>query len=1289
MAADGVYAAAGQHQGEVLYASAGGFVVSREVDEAFAGWVLGLGGHALYVAPELLGPWRAVPGWGKEPAPELQQAADITSATLAEIRRRMATAEELDDDQLDLAEDLWDSCLEDLDHLLDQSEDARSLGVSLRGRLACLPQRRADRARRLGDQAARAEDWHAAQEHLSECLGHLEHEESEDMKTEVCQLLRQCPVNIARSLLKEAWTCLERSNWDACESSLDSAKEAAALAAGDEAVSMEVARCREQLRLRHAEELRRWGAEAEAKAEPLAAQRCYAAALARLAEGGEAGAGAAKELREAQRGLAAAHMDQAVGLLAEAQWQLLEQELQAAAACLEGEAAGGAGSALQVELGALRRAAAEGRISEHRRQGEEAAERGEWRQADACWARALQMLGEEPQEENQELRGELRRQRCWAALTMAAEDMKQGDLSRDTGDIFKADECYSNAISVLATHEGEVVPLRGLLLLKRAEVLQRKWQHKEALADCRAALKCGVHKAEVLLLAAEGEFATTESVAELKAELRQQAATAAQREDAARAQSKQVDRDFNQQIQALTRTVQGQEERAEAQDQELKRLKEQAARLRAELDAEAEKVQEQQVQTKALETSVDSVESLAKQNYQALHEMQEQARKEQMEDLKKARQDLEKHALEVAKKDASEASEKAKKDLDGAKKEVRGEMSKGLQQLQENLSESMKKTFESLEKNLKETREALEARCDAVLKETREKQQALELSLADARKAQEEAREQTDQQLAEEKRSREAQEAAFKQDLQQLHEDLKERSKELREQDLGCLEQLGQLRRETDERISAVLAECRSDLQLLQGETTRLGGYCAGVSGLPTRQVEWRLNEDTIQQLEKVQDRVCVDDPALEGDAQTSFFSPPFEAAGARGMQLELRVHTRNGEEEEGRNQCSLYLWAPKGLQLVFRLFMGTESVILRHGFDGKAPCGLKRMGSIMEQKQMDGSLRLGIEIHESLMESTGSGSGAISNPMDETSVTQGPVDGNLAVQRYLNHRLLELMQSQGKAFLDQLHKKVDVMRSRAIRRVQWRLENGPLLLSFAKDQAVRSTAFQAAGISGMQLVFYPQGCAGARPGFCSFFLSCPPGCTLRCWLWAGRWRREARPEPAEQPDCVGRVNFARFENVIDPVDESVELVLEIEEAQQAKALSSQLENSRVESSEFKPGATQSLTENSKDVRLERSDVATMKIRHDGKASEAGTQQLPSIWTSQGFHSFDEEQMSRGPPPSAKGQSAPPTPRRPPEGGRPKGRKGGNGNANGRAMSARDKYKEYGHSSQPLPQPSY
>ena len=63
----------------------------------------------------------------------------------------------------------------------------------------------------------------------------------------------------------------------------------------------------------------------------------------------------------------------------------------------------------------------------------------------------------------------------------------------------------------------------------------------------------------------------------------------------------------------------------------------------------------------------------------------------------------------------------------------------------------------------------------------------------------------------------------------------------------------------------------------------------------------------------------------------------------------------------------------------------------------------------------------------------------------------------------------------RAEAFLDQLHKKaghalslpreapnsehlqVDVMRSRAVRRVQWRLENGPLLYqTFSKDQAGR-----------------------------------------------------------------------------------------------------------------------------------------------------------------------------------------------------------------------------------------
>mmetsp|Transcript_58848 Transcript_58848/g.137880 ORF Transcript_58848/g.137880 Transcript_58848/m.137880 type:complete len:815 (-) Transcript_58848:224-2668(-) len=809
------------------------------------------------------------------------------------------------------------------------------------------------------------------------------------------------------------------------------------------------------------------------------------------------------------------------------------------------------------------------------------------------------------------------------------------------------------------------------------------------------------------------DYATVDALGELKAELRQMSSNAAKRDDFVRGQISKLEQLISAQKQDMDYSLSQQKEKVEAHEEGFQQMQSETQVLRQEFTSEVAKIQDLQAKAESLEKDVGGVQSLAKQNYEALQEMQKQAQQEHMEELKKARQDLEKHALEAARKDADEVSTKAKKDLDGATTAVRGEMSKGLQELQANLTESMKQSFAALEKNMAETRAALEAQCKAIQKETQEKHEATEKSLTQRIvEVESSAKQLTEEQVALEKKTREQREEVIYAELEKLDKEFKGSHEELKEETRQGHEKIHEVRREAEDRSAAVLAENRANIELLQGEATRLNAFCAGVSGLPTRQVEWRLAEGTLKQLEKVQDREPVDDPSLVGDAQASFFSPPFEAAGTRGMQLELRVHTRrsaHGEEDDpSGNQCSLYLWACAGLQLVFRLFLGTESVVLRHTFDGKSPCGLKRMGSIFEQKSVDGSLRLGIEIHESLVESTASGSGGTSNPMTVQAADRedphGPVDGELAVQRYVNHRLLELMQSQGRAFLDQLHKKVDVMRSRAVRRVQWRLENGPLLYqTFAKEQAVRSTAFQAAGISGMQFVFYPQGCAGARPGFCSIFLSCPPNCTMRCWLLAGRLRKEARQEPEDQPDLLGRVNFARFENIIDPVDETVELVLEIEEAQQgSKATTStqplQIEDSRADmsASEFSKqgGALQSMSEPSKEVRIERTDVQRTKIQHNsGKPpADGAVQQLPSIWTTQGFHSFgdiEEGTSTRANTAStAKGtstqQSSPTTPRVP-------GAKAGQRKANGRApMSAREpKYKEYNQANQPLPQPSY
>lgn len=799
------------------------------------------------------------------------------------------------------------------------------------------------------------------------------------------------------------------------------------------------------------------------------------------------------------------------------------------------------------------------------------------------------------------------------------------------------------------------------------------------------------------------EYATADAVEALKAELRDIAKAADSRDKANQSSLKKMEHGLGRQVQELLAEGQEQKNKMQVQENELQKLHEQQAQMQQSLKDQVEGLQKLVTESDRLQKSVSGIEELAKQNYQALQDMQKQQREEQMEELKKGREDLQKHTLEAARKDATDAKDEAKKELEGAKKTVRGEMNEGLEKLQKSLMESMKQTFDELEKNMKDTRDALEAECKAVLEETKQKQEALEKSLQEKlQKVEDETREKTEQLEASERKNRETLAENLNTELKKLDGELKESCQDLKQVQLQDAEDLQSARREAEARSAAVLAESRADIQLLQGETTRLNGFCAGVSGLSTRQVEWCLQEDTLKQLERLQDHGQVDDPALAGDAQTGFFSPAFEAAGASGLQLELRAHTRKSgpgeggdEEETTGNQCSLYLWAPAGLQLVFRLFLGTESVILRHSFDGKTPCGLKRMGSIIEQKSVDGTLRLGMEIHESLVESTADAGGGC-NPMAGGEDPRGPMDGTLSVQRYLNHRLYELMQSQGRVVLDQLHKKVDVMRSRAIRRVQWRLENGPLLFqTFAKEQAVRSTAFQAAGIGGMQLVFYPKGCAGARQGFCSFFLSCPPGCTLRCWLWAGRWRREARP--SEQPEMVGRVNFARFENVIDPVDESVELVLEIEEAHQTRKATTSSQPLPLEGS-CDPSNS---VEATKDVSwIERCDTSTTKIQHSHKAQNPqretsgpsgpsgpadGVQQLLSIWTTQGFHSFsdleDGSNMRASTASTAKEQS-PPTPR-PPQQGRAK-RKGNAPNV--RVASAREgKYKEYSQGSHPLP----
>merc|ERR1719454_2549713 len=88
-------------------------------------------------------------------------------------------------------------------------------------------------------------------------------------------------------------------------------------------------------------------------------------------------------------------------------------------------------------------------------------------------------------------------------------------------------------------------------------------------------------------------------------------------------------------------------------------------------------------------------------------------------------------------------------------------------------------------------------------------------------------------------------------------------------------------------------------------------------------------------------------------------------------------------------------------------------------------------------------------------------------------------LDCSILEHRYLNHGTLDLVKEQ-----------VSLMQSRMTRRVEWRVEQASMLQRcFPEGECLCSSAFEAAGLQGLQLVFYPSGMDGAKEGHCSLFL--------------------------------------------------------------------------------------------------------------------------------------------------------------------------------------------------------
>jgi len=260
--------------------------------------------------------------------------------------------------------------------------------------------------------------------------------------------------------------------------------------------------------------------------------------------------------------------------------------------------------------------------------------------------------------------------------------------------------------------------------------------------------------------------------------------------------------------------------------------------------------------------------------------------------------------------------------------------------------------------------------------------------------------------------------------------------------------------------------------------------------------------------------------------------------------------------------------------------------------------------------------------------------------------ITAQAAVGGIVSHRYLIHRTLDLVEKQ-----------VDLMRSRMVRQIEWRIERASVLRKcFPEGECVCSTSFEAAGVDGLQLVFYPSGYKGAREGFCSYFLQCPAGSTLKCWLAAGKQRREASARLSfEKPGFFGRTNFCRFDSCIDPSDDSILLVLEIEEAEQTvtealrhHAVGVQGHVSGEIALPLSPASLPAPVSGEQSVAaLPEKVESSVKLRRTpGKIGLEDVKQLPSIWTPrplgdiagtlEGFHSFNDMKVAKRPNSSRK-----------------------------------------------------
>jgi hypothetical protein len=300
----------------------------------------------------------------------------------------------------------------------------------------------------------------------------------------------------------------------------------------------------------------------------------------------------------------------------------------------------------------------------------------------------------------------------------------------------------------------------------------------------------------------------------------------------------------------------------------------------------------------------------------------------------------------------------------------------------------------------------------------------------------------------------------------------------------------------------------------------------------------------------------------LEGKMRVSMFSDKFHCHGARNLKLELRIDKHVDGTVDSLGDTSLYLWAPAGQRISFRLWVG-EPVGARSTEHSKGKSTACDYNYLQEGRYgakaffqlahfMSDHLMIGVEILE-VENEVQYWDGEPGHVLDPRGPRKGANEVKLADGRVVDKATAELINPtptklsavclSNLRLHETLSEQMHLIKSRYCKKSEWKITHAEELLSmYPPGRALCSKPFSAGGLEDLQFVIYPRGMGGAD-GYCSLLISAPAGTFIKGFIHLGKQARSLEHTWGERGQ-YGRANFCRWDNAVE--NDTVVAALEI-----------------------------------------------------------------------------------------------------------------------------------------------